>query len=270
MRLIAIDIPDGDLELASDHLRLAGARAIEERSTSPGRVELRTVLSKNDGLSLDRLGSIPDGWAVDFVDEVFEPAETWREFAEPIRVAPDLVIRPAWIARTTGDDVVDIPIEPGGAFGLGDHPTTRLSAAMLHRLITRGDRVLDVGCGTGVLSVLAARRGALHVTAVDVAEAAREATIDNARRNGVEHLVSASTTSIADVDGTFDVVVANILAPVIISMSADLVRLTGRSGRLIVSGILATRHGHVVDALSPLVVVATEIFDEWAAIEFRH
>ncbi len=96
-----------------------------------------------------------------------------------------LVVVPAWQQHAFGEDVVAIDIEPGGAFGLGDHPTTLLSLRAARRHLGTGRDVLDVGCGTGVIAVMAALIGASHVRAVDVASAAVEATRDNAARNGV-------------------------------------------------------------------------------------
>jgi len=120
-----------------------------------------------------------------------------------------------------------------------------------------------------VLAVIAAVRGAGEVEAIDLADPAREATLDNARRNGVADIVRASTRSISDVDGEFDVVLANILAPVLVSMSDDLRRVVACDGTLVISGILADRHDHVLEALHPMVVVSTRELEGWAAVELR-
>jgi len=129
------------------------------------------------------------------VDVVEETADTWRGFARPIWIDDSLVVVPAWQDPAVGDDVVAISIEPGGAFGLGDHPTTLLSLRATRTLLTVGSDVLDVGCGTGVIAVMAAVLGAGSVRAVDVASAAVEATRDNAVRNGVAELVEVDTNA---------------------------------------------------------------------------
>jgi ribosomal protein L11 methyltransferase len=106
--------------------------------------------------------------------------------------------------------------------------------------------------------------------AIDIAEAAAEATQDNARRNGVSDRISASTVEIADVDGTYDLVVANVLAPPLVAMADDLRRLTAPDGCLVVSGVLTDHHGHVLEALEPMVAVATDDLEGWASVELRH
>lgn len=130
--------------------------------------------------------------------------------------------------------------------------------------------MLDVGCGTGVLAIIGALAGASRVIAIDIADAAVEATIDNAKRNGVVDLIDVSVTPVEQVVGEFDLVVANILAPVLVSMADSLRRLTASTGRLVIAGILLDRHDHVLAALSPMVTVSTHHLDGWAVVELRH
>jgi ribosomal protein L11 methyltransferase len=268
MRILQINVPAAAAELAADRLWTAGARAVEEVDLAGGRVGLRSVLAGDDAVSLARLGPLADGWRADWIEVDDEPAQTWRSFARPTAIGDDLVIRPAWCAPI-GDDRLDVEIEPGGSFGLGDHPTTRLSAAATLRLVEPGSTVLDVGCGSGVLGIVAARRGASKVVAIDIAEAAVEATVDNARRNGVASLVEASSTPIAEIEGHFDLVLANVLAPTIIAIADDLRRVLAPGGVLLVSGVLAERFDHVIEALHPLRVASVDTMDAWAAIELR-
>jgi ribosomal protein L11 methyltransferase len=269
IRTTVLTVPADAVEVAGDRLWRAGAGAIEERTRPDGRVELRTVLAADDELSRDRLGGVPGEWFVEFVDADSDAADSWRDHVQPTRVAVDLVVRPSWLEPAGTGDVTEIAIEPAASFGLGDHPTTRLSAAAVWRCTRPGDHVLDVGCGSGVLAIIAARCGAAHVEAIDVAEAACEATADNVRRNGVDGIVVTSTTELDSVTGPFDLVVANILAPTLIGLSADLRRVMAPGGLLVVSGILAERHDHVLAALAPLVAVHTTELDGWAAIELE-
>lgn len=268
MRVIQLVVPIGDLEIASDRLWQAGAQAVEELPHGD-RMALRSVLAADDDVSRSRLGALPADWRVEWVELPDAPSQAWRAYATPIDVDGRLVLRPAWLPEL-GDGRLEVAVEPGAAFGLGDHPTTRLTAASTLRLTTPGCSVLDVGCGSGVLGIVAARSGAGRVVAVDIADAAVEATIDNARRNGVADLVQASTTPLAEVSGVFDLVLANVLAPTIVDLAPDLVRVLAPSGALVVSGILAEAHDHVVDALAPLVAVRTDVLDAWAAVELRH
>ncbi|MEY2414915.1 MAG: ribosomal protein methyltransferase, partial [Ilumatobacteraceae bacterium] len=157
-------------------------------------------------------------------------------------------------------------IEPGATFGLGDHPTTMLSMRAIRRSLRAGSTVLDVGCGSGVLAVGACVLGAAYAVAIDIAPASVPITTMNALANGVADLVEVSTTLLAEIDRHFDVVVANILAPTLIELADDLVRVVAPSGVLIISGVLADRHDHVEAALRPLHSIHREVLDGWAAI----
>lgn len=269
MRVISLRVPSAEAELAADRLWGAGAQAVEELAVDASWVELRTILASDDAVARQRLGDVPPSWEVGFVDVDDTPAQTWRAFAEPILVGDHLEIRPAWLTEMPRPGVLSILIEPAGSFGLGDHPTTRLSAAAIDRLMVGGERVLDVGCGSGVLAILAAHRGAERVVAIDVSETAREATVANASRNAVLDRIDVSTTPVGAVAGDFELVVANILAPALIAMAADLIRLTSRAGHLVISGILTDGYHHVVDALAPMRVVNVEHLDGWSAVVLR-
>lgn len=270
MRTIVLTVPAVDAELASDRLWVAGARAVEERTTRGDRVELLTSLGSDDDVALSRLGETPAEWSVEFVEIDERPAETWRNFARPIEVNERLTLHPAWLPATERPGALTILVEPGGAFGIGDHPTTRLSAAVVDEVVRPGDRVLDVGCGSGVLSVVATRRGATSVVAIDISELAREATVDNAILNGVADLIEASTTPVESVAGEFDLVVANILAPALVGIAPALRKLTAPTGRLAISGVLTGGYDHVIAALAPMVVVEERSLDGWSAVTLVH
>ena len=275
MRAFVVIARVGDLEAASDTLWGLGVRAIEERTgDSDEQVELWTSVGDENDAIERAVTALQGRWqhrVVDVDDVDQEAAQRWRDFASPMWVDDDLVVVPAWHEAPSAATAVRI--EPGSAFGLGDHPTTLLSLRALVRLI-RGDLrvedVADVGCGTGVIAVTAAMLLGQPVRAIDVASAAVEATSDNARRNGVDHLVDVDAAALADVDAEYDVVVANILAPVLVSLADDLRRVTRPTGRLVISGILAESHQHVLDALGPMQVVRTDVLDGWACVELRY
>jgi ribosomal protein L11 methyltransferase len=288
MRAFVVVVDAADVDVASDVLWQLGVRAIEERSTVGAadrvadraleRVELWTAVGDDDESirrAADRIGT-RWRWRVEVVTtRASDASETWRDFAAPMWVDDGLVVVPAWQEHEFDGGVVVLPIEPGGAFGLGDHPTTLLSLRALRRhLFDATTDVLDVGCGTGVLSVAAAVLGARHVRAVDIASAAIEATIDNAARNAVrtgggDHL-EVDTTPIDEIGGRYDLVIANVLAPTLIEFADDLRRLTRSTGRLVISGVLEGRHDHVLAALAPMVVEQTDVLDGWAAVTLRH
>jgi ribosomal protein L11 methyltransferase len=274
IRVTVLTVPRDDAELAADRMMMAGAFAVEERDVvgapSAETVELRGSLADALPVAVERLGALPPGWTVR-IDEVdAAPSEAWRAHAAPVRVTDDLVIRPAWTEPIDEPGVVEIAIEPGAAFGLGDHPTTRLSSSAVRRCVGRGDTVLDVGCGTGVLAIVALRFGAAVAVGVDIAAAAVPVSRENAERNGVGDRLDVSTRTLAQIDGPFDLVLANILAPALVALADDLRRLTGPDGRLVISGILADRHDHVLAALAPMRAVRTDVLDGWAAVELVH
>lgn len=265
MRAFVVSVRPEDAEVASDALWGLGVVAIEERGTADGGVELWTSLGDTDPTTIDWPPHWP--WRLVEVDEGV--ADTWREFAAPIVVQPDLVVRPAWVPYQPPDGTTVLHIEPGSTFGMGDHPTTLLSLRALRRLVTPGCTVLDVGCGSGVLAIGACVFGAASAVGIDIAPAAVPVTEANAAANGVADRVSVSTTLLGDVAGTYDVVMANILAPTLVALAGDLRRVVAPGGALVISGILATAHEHVLQALAPLQVVATDEMDGWVAVTLR-
>jgi ribosomal protein L11 methyltransferase len=160
-----------------------------------------------------------------------------------------------------------LTIEPGATFGMGDHPTTRLTLSAARRWVTPGCRVLDVGCGSGVLAIGTVVLGAASAVGIDIAPAAVPVTLANAAANGVH--VDVSTTPLEELDGDFDLVLANILAPALVALAPHLQRVLAPGGTLIVSGILEQTHAHVLEALAPLQAVATDTLDGWAAVTLR-
>jgi len=278
MRALVVTVATDQADLASDALWALGVAAIEERSTADGRVELWTSLGEaqadptapgyGERLAAD-LGRWPGEWRWRFelVDD--SVADTWRAFARPIAVADGLVVRPVWVPYEAPPGTTVVHIDPGATFGMGDHPTTVLCLRAVNRLVSPGDAVLDVGCGSGVLAIAACRLGAARAVAIDIAPAAVPAVTANAAVNGVADRIEVTTTPVAEVQGAFDLVLANILAPTLVEMAADLRRLLAPGGTLVISGVLADRHHHVLDALAPLRVESTATLAGWAAVTLR-
>jgi ribosomal protein L11 methyltransferase len=273
---LVITVPASEVELASDALWALGVAAVEEReppdtpSTEDHLVELWTSLGDDVETVTRAAEAFPARWRWRTVAVDAAVAESWRAHAVPSWVEGDLVIVPAWQDIETPPAALRVDIDPGVAFGLGDHPTTVLTLRLLRSVMWPDATVLDVGCGSGVLSVVAARLGAPYVEAIDVSPAAVEATTANAARNGVAGAVTASTRPLSDVTERFDIVLANLLAPTVVELAADLARVTADAGALIVSGILAERHDHVIAALAPMRAVETLRRESWAAVLLRH
>ena len=269
MLALVVTTTVGDVELASDALWSLGVVGIEERVVANG-VELWTSLGDDADEVVAAASQRLSRWSWRFVDVDETVADTWRAHAQPVWVDPDPVICPAWIPFEVPSElesaVTVLRIEPGATFGLGDHPTTMLSMRAIRRSLRSGSTVLDVGCGSGVLAVGACVLGAARAVAVDIAPASVPITKANAGSNGVADLIDVSTTPLEQVDGQFDIVVANILAPTLIELADDLVRVVAPSGMLIISGVLANRHEHVEVALRPLRRLHRETLDGWAVI----
>lgn len=166
--------------------------------------------------------------------------DAWRDWARPAQ-AGRLMVRPPWVAATppgSTPDLVEVVIDPGHAFGHGGHPSTRLVLEALSARLRPGQRVLDVGCGSGVLSVAAAALGAGSVTAIDIDPVAVSVTSANAQLNGVADRITASDRPAAAVLGRFDVVLANIGVVVLRELTPVLFERVEPRGWLALSGLL--------------------------------
>lgn len=268
---VAADLAD----IVTDRLWQLGVHAVSESSIGDGRVEVATSVGNDADAIARAVTALDPSWPVEVREVDASIVQVAPEFLTPTWYAPGKVSVPAALAQGSassleGAKLVTI-IDQGSAFGLGDHPTTRTSMALLADLLEgRGcERLLDVGCGTGALAVLAAQLGVPTIRAIDIADAAVESTLRNAELNDVTGRIDVDTTPVADVDDTWDVIMANILAPVLISMADDFRRLLAPGGSLIISGILADRHDHVLEALSPLQPVGQLEHDGWVSIELR-
>ncbi|MCK6503321.1 50S ribosomal protein L11 methyltransferase [Myxococcota bacterium] len=185
-------------------------------------------------------------------------AETWRAAFQRVEISAEVAVAPPWLARE-GDLVID----PGMAFGTGEHPTTRACLRWTDRLAQAGGSCLDVGTGSGVVALLAARRG-MAARGIDIDADAVAASRENAARNGV--VADFDDTPLQRVPGRFDLVVANIFAEVLVRLAPDLARRTGRW--LVLAGILADRADAVLAAMGAqgLVLQAREDEGEWVAL----
>jgi len=268
-----VTVPESDEELAADRLWQLGVEAVGIGQVVDGMVELWTSVGATEESIRRAVDRLDPTWTWRTAD-VVTPVETWREHVGPTWYGKTGVVVPQWQADRldAGADVLVTLIEPASSFGLGDHPTTRLSLGTLTDYLAghHVSSVLDVGCGSGVLGIVAAQRGVTTIRSTDISAGAVEATIANARLNGVADQIEVDMAELATISGPYDVVVANILAPVLVSMAVDLRRLTAADGVLIISGILGDDHQHVIDALAPMQVEHATIAEGWASIQLTH
>ena len=269
-RQVRVVVPAAESELAADALWHAGAVAIEEQ---PGGL----VAGVNEGDDPGPLLTAVAGrWPAELVEVDLDAAlDAWRAHARAVMVGRRLVVRPPWVDPPAGEGDgrarVDVVIDPGRAFGHGAHPSTRLSLAALDDLVDGGERVLDVGCGSGVLAIAALALGAGSALAVDIDPAAVAACRTNAARNGVGDRLTV-VGDVARVPSIpYDLVVANMLLPDLITvMPLVATRLAG-GGVAVASGVLAGQQAELVAACEAagLVVVGERADVGWVALSLR-
>jgi len=199
-------------------------------------------------------------------------ADAWKRHFPVLRVGRRIVIRPTWRRHRRQPDDVVLALDPGMAFGTGLHPTTRLCLAALERAADEdalGERVLDVGCGSGILSIAAARLGARSVLGLDIDPNAVEATQANARRNRLARAVHARAGSLPSGEPPFDLVVANLIASVLVSLAPALAAELRPGGTLLASGIFRDREEDVRAAFETAGLAAgrCDADGDWIALE---
>lgn len=180
-------------------------------------------------------------------------AEAWKTHYKPIRLGKRTVIRPLWTDVELQSDDIEIALDPGMAFGTGTHPTTQLCLLALEDVVKPRVSALDLGCGSGILSIAAAKLGAASVLGLDIDPVAAKVTLENAEQNGVADQVTAQQGSLESVLTSarrFDLVMVNILARIIIPMCGQGLGQVVRPGGLAVfSGLIDEQQDEVEAAL---------------------
>ncbi|NIQ09963.1 MAG: 50S ribosomal protein L11 methyltransferase [Gammaproteobacteria bacterium] len=206
-------------------------------------------------------------------------AESWKTFFKPIRIGKSIVVKPSWEPYESTAHQVVIEIDPERAFGTGNHPSTALCIEILEHILgstsagegNSGLSVLDVGTGSGILGIVAARLGAQRVLGLEIDPEALEAAQRNVERNGVVGIMSVSLTPLDQVEQTFDVVVANLTASLIAHLADDLAGHVSAKGLLLLSGILAEQVEEVAKCFEThyFKMVKSWSKEEWQAILMR-
>jgi ribosomal protein L11 methyltransferase len=212
-------------------------------------------------------------------------ANAWKQYFKPLRISDRLTIKPTWEDYTASPGEIILELDPGMAFGTGTHATTALCLRTLEKVVKAGDEVIDVGTGSGILSVAAAKLGAKHVLALDLDPVAVSSAAENTRLNGLEQQITVVLSDLLQAIRTqqtqgqaalgvtlpVQVVVANILAEIILLFVADVYEALQSGGTYIASGIIKSKQAEVEKALAAAGFVVQDRYEEtdWVAIVAR-
>jgi ribosomal protein L11 methyltransferase len=265
-----VDVEPEAVEEVSYLLWELGALGVEERD--------QTTLNKSAG-GVTLVASFADDAAAESAREGLEPlpariehvvGDGWRDaykqYFKVTRLGARLVIRPSWESYVAEPTDVVVTVDPGRAFGTGTHESTRLLMAALDARVRGGERVLDVGCGTGILAICALKLGARDALCIDVDPDAVAVTRENAELNGVTDCVRADVTPVEDVPDSYPLVLANIQANVLTPLAAPIAARVRPGGLLLLSGILVGQETEVLAAYPAFALEASPVEGEWIAL----
>lgn len=210
-------------------------------------------------------------------------AEAWKEHYHPFRIGHNIWIQPSWIdmdeSNSSTDGVQDgdvvLVLDPGMAFGTGTHPTTQMCLQALEKIVKPGDSLFDVGTGSAILAIAAAKLGATPLLGIDIDQVAIDASLVNAEMNGVTGAIEFETAVLTDIPvQKWDIVVVNILAPIIINLLDNdrLMAYVADDGYLILSGIVDSQIALVETAVANAGGVVAEklLIRDWVSYLIRH
>ncbi|WP_299995094.1 50S ribosomal protein L11 methyltransferase [uncultured Clostridium sp.] len=176
-------------------------------------------------------------------------ANTWKQYYKPSKVGEKIVVKPIWEEYEAKENELVVDLDPGMAFGTGTHETTRMCIQALERYVKEESTVFDVGCGSGILAIAAAKLGAKLAVGVDLDPVAVESSIENVGYNNLSNIEILHGNLVEVIDGKADIVVANILAEIICILTDDVKRVLKDGGIFITSGIIHDRVDMVCEKL---------------------
>jgi ribosomal protein L11 methyltransferase len=269
---LTLEVDAARADALSDALLEAGARSVWQESTEEQNCRLAMLLDI-DAQPASILSAAAERAGLEKAPR-FSTArledEDWirrsqAQFA-PIAIGARLWVGPSW-SEPPGSAAAVVRLDPGLAFGTGSHPSTKLVLNFLEKNIRGGERLLDYGCGSGILAIAAAKLGASHVDAVDIDPDAVRAAAANAAANGVP-IRAAAPEDLAPTE--YDFVVSNILAQPLILLAPLLAKRTRSGGHIALSGILETQAAELASAYLPFFAAqVTQIEDGWALVAGR-
>ncbi len=207
-------------------------------------------------------------------------ANNWKQYFKPIVIGEKLVIKPSWEEYSGYDNRTILEIDPGASFGTGQHHTTALCLEMLEKNINKGDKLLDMGCGSGILSIGGILLGAKSAMAIDIDQNSVNIAKENAGKNNIsDEIYTAYCGNILDdetlrekIGDGYDIIAANIVADVLIAMSPLFKRFIKKDGIIVISGIICERCDEVKAAMEQNGYTLVEIREshDWAAITYKN
>ncbi len=200
--------------------------------------------------------------------------EEWKKYFHPLRVGKKIIIKPTWEHYRPADDDIVIEIDPGMAFGTGQHASTMMCLEAMEDIFAQNGaprrKVLDVGTGTGILGIAAAKMGAGRVVCLDIDEKAIEIACENAILNRVEKKLAIKKGDVSSLHDSFNLILANLTAKLLIAISGDLANLLKPGGYLAISGIIEQNRKEIEDCFfgSSLIHLRTIKRQEWLCYTF--
>lgn len=200
----------------------------------------------NDRVVNDHIGLL----SINVVDEN-EWKDNWKAFFNTMRIGENIIIKPTWEDYIPKDDDIVIELDPGMAFGTGTHETTYMCAQALEKFSVKGKKVFDVGCGSGILSIIAAKLGAKQVIGIDLDMTSVEVAKNNISNNNVDDIVEIRHGDLlSQISDKADLIVMNIVAEIVADLVGDLNKYLANDGIFICSGIIDKKKQIVIDALN--------------------
>ena len=262
-------------EQDGDNVAVDPTRPVMVRTYIPSEVDVAPIIEQvRRGLwALGRIREVGELSVVERDEEDW--ANAWKQYYTPLRVSERFVVRPPWFEhKPTGDEIV-LTLDPGMAFGTGMHPTTRLALQAIERLPLEGRSVLDVGTGSAILAIAAHRLGAGPIDGNDIDPMSIRVARQNLALNDASDAIRLEVGSLNDgktsFTGTYDVVIANIIARVLVELAMEIRRAVGPGGTIVLSGIIEPKEALVREAYEPFgcVVTSREQIEDWVSLVYR-
>ena len=245
-----------------------------------GLSQIKLYLEESDEAALARLSARVDALGLAMEQKPLKEenwAESWKDNYSAVEIGENLIVLPYWLAAEYTGSRLPVILDPGLTFGTGTHPSTQMVLAAMEQTVTKGSRCLDLGSGSGILSIAALRLGAANATGVDIDPKAEDIARENAAYNGFSSPVFTALTGNVTTDTplmnrlstqAWDTVLVNIVADVIIGLAPTLPAFLQENTRLICSGILDNRLPQVLAALKEAGIAVTQILEkeEWRCI----